>query len=73
VELMNEAELFLSKSEVAALCRTPQRVRQEMFLRKNGIRHYLDNYGWPVVLRTAVDPLEKQAAAKPEWNPNKAA
>ncbi len=70
---MNTADLCLSKSEVAALCRTPQRARQAMFLRKNGIRHYLDNYGWPVVLRTAVDPLEKQNAPKPTWNPNKAA
>ncbi|WP_152534398.1 DUF4224 domain-containing protein, partial [Xylella fastidiosa] len=36
------AGLCLSRSEVAELCGTPQRARQAAFLRKNGIRHYLD-------------------------------
>ncbi len=43
--------LCLSRKEIAELTRTPQRARQVAFLAKNGIRHYLDDQGWPVVLR----------------------
>ncbi|QHG87980.1 DUF4224 domain-containing protein [Xanthomonas sp. NCPPB 1638] len=67
------AELCLSRDEVAALCRSPQRARQELFLRKNGIKHYLDVHGWPVVLRSAIDPTEKKTAIVAAWSPNKAA
>lgn len=66
------SQLCLSKDEVAELCRTPQRARQARFLQQNGIRHYLDAHGWPVVLRSAVEPVEKQKPAVPVWRPNKA-
>lgn len=66
-------ELVLSRREVAELCRTPQRARQVAFLRQNGIRHYLDAHGWPVVLRSAVEGDSGAAAAAPAWKPNKAA
>jgi len=66
------SQLCLSKDEVAELCRTPQRARQALFLRTNGIRHYLDAHGWPVVLRSAVEPSEKQKPAAAEWRSNKA-
>lgn len=67
------AELCLSRDEVAELCRTPQRARQARFLQQNGIRHYLDAHGWPVVLRSAVDPAEAPATTRPAWKSNKAA
>lgn len=70
---MATTDLCLSRDEVAELCRTPQRARQAHFLRTNGIRHYLDAHGWPVVLRSAVDPTEKPAAASQSWKSNKAA
>ncbi|WP_372498097.1 DUF4224 domain-containing protein [Xanthomonas vesicatoria] len=67
------AELCLSRDEVAELCRTPQRARQARFLQQNGVRHYFDAHGWPVVLRSAIDPTEKKTAAVADWSPNKAA
>ncbi|KRG39129.1 hypothetical protein ARC78_15030 [Stenotrophomonas pictorum JCM 9942] len=66
--------IALSKQEVAQLCRTPQKARQVAFLSQNGIRHYLDGHGWPVVLRSTIDGLPAQeAAGTPTWKPNKAA
>lgn len=41
---------YLSRDDIKALCRTPRRKGQAEFLRNNGIRHYLDAHGWPVVL-----------------------
>lgn len=67
------SKLCLSRDEVAELCCSPQRARQELFLRKNGIRHYLDAHGWPVVLRSTIEPAEKKAGAVATWTPNKAA
>ncbi|MEB2316705.1 MAG: DUF4224 domain-containing protein [Xanthomonadaceae bacterium] len=64
--------LCLSRSELAELCRTPQRARQCAFLRANGIRHYVDAYGWPVVLRSAVEDRPDEAV-RDTWKPNKAA
>lgn len=66
-------ELVLSRREVAELCRTPQRARQVAFLRQNGIRHYLDAHGWPVVLRSAVEGVQAATPAAEGWKPNKAA
>ena len=65
--------LCLSRDEIAELCRTPQRARQCAFLRANGIRHYVDAYGWPVVLRSAVEDRPDTAASGTVWKPNKAA
>lgn len=62
---------LLSKREVAELTRTPQRARQAAFLRQNGIRHYLDAHGWPVVLRSAVEPAAAQEPPAQGWVPNK--
>ncbi|WDL55444.1 DUF4224 domain-containing protein [Xanthomonas campestris] len=66
------AGLCLSRDEVTELRRTPQRARQVAFLQSNGIGHYLDNYGRPVILRSA---LEGAAAPRPaatvEWRSNK--
>ncbi|WP_234401085.1 DUF4224 domain-containing protein [Xanthomonas sp. CFBP 7912] len=67
------AELCLSRDEVAELCRTTHRAKQARFLQQNGVRHYLDAHGWPVVLRSAIDPSEKKAGTVAAWSPNKAA
>ncbi len=67
------SDLCLSRAEIAALCRTPQRARQARFLRDNGIRHYLDAHGWPVVLRSAVEGAPATGDAPATWKPNKAA
>lgn len=67
------ADLCLSKPEVAELCRSPQRRRQVQFLRSNGIRHYLDADGWPVVLRSTVEGAAAQDDGETAWKPNKAA
>jgi hypothetical protein len=65
-------KLCLSREEVRELTRTPILARQVDFLRRNGIRHYLDPHGRPVVLRSAVEG--DSAPAKPQgWSPNKAA
>lgn len=66
------SELILSRDEVRALCRTRLRVGQVKFLRQNGIRHYLDAHGWPVVLRATVEGEQSSAPAR-AWKSNKAA
>lgn len=69
---MSAAELCLSKQEIRELTGTPIRTRQFKMLRDNGIRHYADSHGCPVVLRSAVEgrPATDEA---PSWKPNKAA
>lgn len=68
----NTDGLCLSRDEIAELCRTPRRARQLAFLRQNGIRHYPDAYGWPVVTRAAVEGEPKAKDEVPAWRPNKA-
>lgn len=66
--------LTLSRDEVYELTRARSRKRQVQFLAKNGIRHYVDAFGWPVVLRSAVESDSTTPAANtPIWKPNKAA
>lgn len=64
----------LSKREMAELTHTPFKKLQVAFLRRNGIRHYLDAHDWPVVLRSTVegDVSGELTAAKP-WKSNKVA
>lgn len=65
-------QLCLSRDEIRDLCRSPQRERQLRFLRQNGIRHYVDAYGWPVVLRSAVgEPVKKEEPVTLTWVSNK--
>ncbi|MBU8978180.1 DUF4224 domain-containing protein [Lysobacter sp. MMG2] len=62
--------LTLSKSEVAQLTRSPQKARQVAFLVRNGIRHYIDAYGWPVVMRSTVEGRDAPSRPeKPKWSP----
>jgi hypothetical protein len=67
------SELCLSRDEIRDLTRTPVRARQAAFLRANGIRHYLDAHGWPVVLRSSVEQTAPVAALAAAWTPRKAA
>lgn len=67
------SEPFLSKAEIAKWTRTPQKRRQVQFLIRNGIRHQLDNDGWPVVTWAAVEGRTETAQSTPTWTPNKAA
>lgn len=63
--------LCLTRDEIKALTRSPQKARQLSFLRQNGIRHYIDGNGWPVVLRAAVGAVEHTPPAKTEeWRSN---
>jgi hypothetical protein len=69
-----EVARYLSRDDIKALCRTPRRKGQAEFLRDNGIRHYLDAHGWPVVLWSAIEGKpEPKTPPATEWKPNKAA
>lgn len=67
------SDLCLSRTEIAELTRTRTRAGQVAFFQNNGIRHYVDLHGWPVVLRSAVEAPETAPAARAAWKPNKAA
>ena len=70
---MSATDLILSRNEVRQLARSATRAGQVKFLRQNGIRHYVDAHGWPVVLRASVDGSEPTKAKKPTWQPGKVA
>jgi len=65
--------LCLTREELAELTRCKFKAGQVTFLVKNGIRHYLDGHGWPVVTRAAVEGDREAAHAPVSWKPNKAA
>lgn len=67
------SDLVLSRDEVRELCGTPVRKRQVAFLRKNGIRHYLDAHDRPVILRATVEGKASDGAGSAGWKSNKAA
>jgi hypothetical protein len=46
--------LCLTRDELAELTRCRFKAGQVTFLVMNGIRHYLDAHGWPVVTRAAI-------------------
>jgi hypothetical protein len=65
--------LCLSRDEIAELTRAQTRKRQAAFLRANGVRHYIDANGWPVVTRAAVEGGKESEQHGRGWKPNKAA
>lgn len=65
--------LCLTRDEIAELTRATRRAGQVKFLRTNGIRHYVDAHGWPVVTRAAVEGMQDAGQDRPAWKPNKAA
>lgn len=60
--------LCLTRAEIAELTRAHTRRRQLAFLRANGIRHYIDDHGRPVVTRAAVEGEREQAQDR-GWKP----
>lgn len=65
-------QLCLTRKEMAELARSPQRRRQIEFLRRNGIPHYIDAHGWPVVQRSAIGESASPVATAPRpWRSNK--
>ena len=62
----------LSRAEMADFTGSPQRARQIGFLHLNGIPHYVDAHGWPVVLWSHLDPSRRTVAGSKAWKPNKA-
>lgn len=65
--------LCLSRTEIAELTRAKTKARQLAFLRQNGIRHYIDGDGWPVVTRAVVEGEREPEQHVRAWKPNKAA
>lgn len=66
-------QLCLSKTEIAEFTRAKTKARQLVFLRKNGIRHYIDAHGWPVVTRAAVGvSAEPDKPVRQPWRSNMA-
>lgn len=65
--------LCLTRDEIAELTHTKLKAKQVAFLRSNGIRHYVDDHGWPSVTRAAVEGVRDEAQAVRPWKPNKAA
>jgi hypothetical protein len=64
----------LSKTEIAEFTRAQTKARQVAFLQRNGIRHYTDAHGWPVVTRAAIGvaPAHEEKPARIPWRSNKA-
>ncbi len=67
------SERFLSRDDIATMTRTPFRARQVAFFQRNGIRHYIDEHGWPVVTWAAVEGQRDSAQDRPKWKPGLAA
>jgi hypothetical protein len=67
------SEFELSRDEIRRMARSHTREGQLKFLRLNGIRHYVDAHGWPVVLRSAVEGEQAGKPAQAAWAPRKAA
>jgi len=69
---MSAGDIRLSRQELRQFTGTPVVAKQFKMLRDNGIRHYTDAHGRPVVLWSAVEgrPATDEA---PTWKPNKAA
>lgn len=70
---MGDDKLCLSREEIAEFTRAHTRARQLAFLRNNGIRHYVDNNGWPVVTVAAIDGIKAESRQRTPWKPHKAA
>jgi hypothetical protein len=64
------SEKFLSRDDIREMTRTPQRARQVAFFVRNGIRHYVDEHGWPVVTWAAVEGQRDVPKSPPVWRSN---
>lgn len=61
-------ETFLSREEISELTGAKTRRKQFAVLRTNGIRHYTNAAGWPVVARSAVEG-EPPKREETRWQP----
>lgn len=64
---------FLSRAQIAEFTRAHTRAKQLRVLRKNGIRHYVDDGGWPIVTTSAVEGMRESEQDRAIWKPAKAA
>lgn len=69
--LRSNANLCLSRDEIAEFTRARTKGRQLQFLIRNGIRHYVDASGWPVVTRAAVQGERDASPPAQAWESNK--
>lgn len=67
---MELSKLCLSREEITEFTRAHTRARQLAFLRNNGIRHYVDNNGWPVVTLAAIGVVEVPKEGRKPWEPS---
>ena len=65
------SELFLTREEVAELTGAKTRAKQVQVLQRNGVRHWINAAGWPVVARSAVDGLQAPPAPAQTWRSNR--
>lgn len=65
-------ELLLTREEVVHLTGARTRLGQIENLRANGIRHFINRAGWPVVPRSAIDGTPAAKAEPQAWQPRKA-
>lgn len=64
---------FLSRQQIVEFTRAHTRAKQLRVLRNNGIRHYVDDDGWPIVTVAAVEGLHESEQDRQSWKPAKAA
>lgn len=62
--------ICFTKKEIAEICRTSRKARQIAFLCRNGVKHFIDAQGWPVVLRSAVEGEKIVNVDVEPWVPN---
>lgn len=65
--------MILSRQQIAEFTRAHTRAKQLRVLRKNGIRHYVDDDGWPIVTLAAVEGWREAEQDRQPWKPAKAA
>lgn len=66
------SDLLLTRLEVIDLTGARTRAGQIDVLRANGIRHFINRAGWPVVPRSAVDGTPATREDRAPWQPRKA-
>jgi hypothetical protein len=65
-------DLLLTRLEIVDLTGARTRAGQIAVLRNNGIRHFINRAGWPVVPRSAIDATPATRQDQQPWQPRKA-
>jgi hypothetical protein len=63
---------FLSRDEIAELTGAKTKARQIAILQRNGVRHWINAAGQPVVARCVLEGVAPEKNADQDWSPNKA-